>query len=420
MVPPGWNPSEWHRGEQNEVDDCMDVKGSLSTGQPTGSRPKSIVLAAHAVFLDQTSQLRRLPRAPGRSRPSSFHENFEDRCLYYDAFWYGGQGQILLVGPPPLNLGPALDAASYRALPCGTNLSARLFASRSTMITELEGAPWGTEAIEVTIGNEIYEVSVGRDFSTDLSDAQILFAINKNNDLAWIARWADWHVKNHGTDTAIVFDNGSTRYGLEDLKETLRSTAGLARAIVFSMPQKFGPLDKWVLTHHFWPRFLQISAVNIALRRFGMKAKGLINCDIDELVYSGDVSAYQLASESNWGVLRMRGQWIEAVYDGPAPRDHLGYFYRHNGMRAKLSPPKFVLDPSRDWVRDLGVHPYLHRVHFAPSGARRYSGKAVFWHFRGINTNWKEDRTSNHIIDPKRHRRDEAWCRAAAKYIPIS
>ena len=53
--------------------------------------------------------------------------------------------------------------------------------------------------------------------------------MNKNNDLAWIREWATFHQRLHGTDTVILYDNGSTAYAVDDVIETLRSVPGLAR-----------------------------------------------------------------------------------------------------------------------------------------------------------------------------------------------
>jgi hypothetical protein len=65
--------------------------------------------SAHsAAFLPEQSPLRRRPRAPARHRPEAFEREFEDRALVYDAFWHVDGRRILLVGPPPLNLRPAL------------------------------------------------------------------------------------------------------------------------------------------------------------------------------------------------------------------------------------------------------------------------------------------------------------------------
>src|SRR5690606_4828831 len=101
-------------------------------------------------------------------------------------------------------------------------------------------------------------------------------------------------------------------------------------------------------------------------------------------------SVYELAADSRLGMLRIPGRWIEAAHDGEYPKDHFGFRFRARGLGAHLSPPKCALDPTREWVKDLRVHPYLHRIHGAPRGGRHITRQARFFHFRGINTNWKE------------------------------
>ena len=100
-----------------------------------------------AAFLPEESALRRLPRAPQRRRPPEFLERYEDRALVYDAFWHVDGKRILLVGPPPMNLMPSIQAARYEAMPGRVVLTPRYFPSLSTMITELSGAPAGTTEI---------------------------------------------------------------------------------------------------------------------------------------------------------------------------------------------------------------------------------------------------------------------------------
>ncbi|HWJ89385.1 MAG TPA: hypothetical protein VNS12_15065 [Pelagibacterium sp.] len=380
--------------------------------QDNRDTPHILRFETSPAYLPEGGSLVRLPRAPRRKRPPEFFAAFEDRALYYDAFLYGDGDTALLVGPPPHNLRVNLEKAVYRALPSGTVLQARLFPSRSTMITALDRVPEGTDQIEVTLGETTVRMGLGGLAAPMFSGARILFTINKNNRLDWIRTWAQWHVDRHGTDAVILFDNGSTQYGTEEIEQTLATVRGLNKIAVISLPHKFGPIDHWVMAYHFWPRFLQISACTIALRRFGMNASGLINCDIDELVWAGGGSVYDLTAQSELGSLRMPGRWIEAAYAGDEPVDHYGFQYRLKDLRSRLSPPKCTLDPSRDWVQKLNVHPYLHRIHGAPAGGRRLARNAYFWHFKGINTNWKEQRTDDTAVDPARHVPDVEWLAA--------
>lgn len=345
--------------------------------------------------LSADNPARRRPRSPWRPRPAGFWTAFEDKALYYDAFRAENGKDVLLVGPTPLNLRSGLAAARYSALPSGTTLKAELFPSRSTMLTRLADVPGDVQAVRVEAFGEIFDLAIQPNFSTALSGARILFTINKNNRLEWIADWAHWHAALHGTDTVILFDNGSTDYTIDQLEATLAGVDGLKRVIVIDVPHKFGPIDTSVLVTKFYPRFLQISMTNLALRRFGMDAEGLLDCDIDELAWAEGQSVYQRAGQSAVGVVRMRGRWIEAARAPDMEARHHAFRHRLANFRHRLSPPKWVLDPRRDWVKPLSVHPYLHRIHGAPITARQHDDTAMFFHFKGINTNWKEERTGN-------------------------
>src|SRR5690606_27540269 len=133
----------------------------------------------------------------------------------------------------------------------------------------------------------------------------------------WIREWAEFHARVHGTDSVIVFDNGSTRYQPAEIVETLRAVPGLAHVGVPSWPQSFGPIDPAVKVDPFWPRFLQIGSMSVVLRRYGARAAGLLDCDIDELAgtHSGE-SIYELARKSRGGLVAFRGQWVEAAPTG--------------------------------------------------------------------------------------------------------
>jgi hypothetical protein len=336
--------------------------------------------------------LRRLPRAPHRARPDAFTAAFDARTLFYDCFRHADGARILLVGPPPLNLRPALKQATLRARPSGAPLKARFFASLSTMVTELRGAPADTTAIEIAMGGEIFVLAVQPNGSAALSGRKLLFSVNKDNELGWIREWATFHARVHGTDAVLVFDNGSTRYGTDEIAAVLAEVPGLAQVGVASWPHSFGPIDPAVRANPYWARFLQIATMSVVLRRYGAAAYGLLDCDIDELAGTrSGRSIYDLARASRGGLVAFRGIWIEAVGAGPRHRD----FTRRlaDAEAATSRPRKWALDPSRAWVRRLCVHPYWHWIAGRPFWAKTMPEDALYWHFRAINTNWKQART---------------------------
>lgn len=345
-------------------------------------------------LLAEASRLRRRVRAPEKQRPAAFHERFEDRALAYDCFWHADGERILLAGPPPMNLLPEFRRATFTALPSGAAPTARLYPSLSTMIIELRGAPAGTHAIAMALGHEQFVLEVQPNHADEFAGRRVLFAMSKDNELGWIAEWARYHAARHGTDAVILFDNGSGRYGVGEIEQTLLAVPGIARVAVPSWPGAFGMTDQALAINPYWSHFLQISAMGVALRRFGAHAFGLLNCDVDELAATrSGRPIYDLLGQARRGLVVFRGQWIEAVADGEGATTHASYALRLRDPRAARSRPgKWLLDPRRDWVQRLDVHPYWHWVAGRPWFGKSMPEDAFYWHFKGINTRWKEDR----------------------------
>jgi hypothetical protein len=343
--------------------------------------------------LSTGSTLARTPRLPGRHRPQAFYDAFDSRTVFYDCFWHDDGEAILLVGPPALNLASELKRVRFVAAPSGATVRARFHPSLSTMITELSGAPAGTTAIRFSIGGEHFELPVQPSDTRELAGRRILFSINRDNELAWIREWAEFHARVHGTDAVILFDNGSARYGTGDVDAVLREVPGLTHVGVLSWPHRFGPIDPAVKVNPFWPRFLQIGSMSVVLRRYGMRAAGLLDCDIDELAGTrSGVSIYDLARRSRGGLVAFQGEWVEAVPAGGLR--HRDFRLSHRDREAARSQNrKWALDPSRGWVRKLSVHPYWHWIEGRPFWAKAMPRDAFYLHYKAISTNWKQQRT---------------------------
>jgi hypothetical protein len=365
-------------------------------------------------YLPESQPLRRLPRAPGRARPPAFHERYEDRALVYDCFWHADGARILLVGPPPMNLAPHHAAARYLALPSQAVLTPQHHSSLSITLTALSGAPAGTTAIRLEFAGTAHELPVGASHAGDFTGRRVLFTMSKDNDLAWIAEWARWHVRQQGADAVVLFDNGSRRYAPGAIEETLLAVDGLERVSVASWPGRYGMTDPALRVNPFYILFLQVGSMSVALRRFAPAALGLMNADIDELVTTPPgASAFELARRARHGLLVMRGQFIEPLPSGgePGKRTHRHYQHLHRDPRRALSrPKKWVLDPSRAWLRDnLAVHPYMHWIENRPWFGKASEPGTYYRHFRAINTGWKDDRATAAGLDPADLVLDEAF-----------
>ncbi|WMT86780.1 hypothetical protein NO932_18055 [Pelagibacterium sp. 26DY04] len=351
--------------------------------------------ASSSAFLPESSPLRRLPLKPRRKRPAEFLKRYESRALVYDCFWdMSGQG-VILVCPPALNLDPLFRDARFTAN--GTPLNGAFFPSRSTMLIALDGVPDTAREIDLAFAGLNFSLPIQPNQAERFDGRNVLVTMNKDNDLDWITAWAKWHVRLHGADACLFFDNGSTRYTPAEIAGAL-SVDGMAEIAILSWPHKYGRKDPAILDRPHYPHFLQVSSLNVALRRFAGRAGGLLNCDIDELVGTLEGrTIFDFARQSPDGLVTLKGRWIEPVVTDTAPGDIPHLAYRQTSRLPFLShcANKWALDPSRDWIADLGAKPSVHRIYDVPRSLLRAAPEAPFWHFKAINTGWKESRDSD-------------------------
>lgn len=378
-----------------------------------------IATANSPAFLPEVSPLRRLPRSPSRPRSPNFAAAYEDRALVYDCFWHHDGRTILLVGPPPMSLAGQYRTARYIALPSREELVPRYFPSLSTMITALDGAPAGTAEVVLELDGTDHSLTVQPSHADAFAGRRVLFTMSKDNDLGWIEEWARWHVAMHGADAIVVFDNGSSRYARGDIEATLLAVPGIERVAVESWPYRYGMTDTALSIDPFYVLFLQVSSMSVALRRYAPSAAGLLNADVDELVMTPPgATIFDLARRTRQGLIVMRGRYIEPLALDGAPtaglrHRHFGYLST-DARRAVSRPRKWALDPSRRWLRNFNVHPYMHWILGRPAFGKSSPAGVYYRHFRGINTNWKEMRADTTGIDRQQLALDEEWAALVA------
>jgi len=310
--------------------------------------------------------------------------------LYYDCFRSGRD--VLLVGPPPYGLG----GARFSGLPGKASLNVKTYLSESVMITRLADVPAEVTTIDVLLDSgERFDLPVQPTSVVEFSGARLLFTMSKDNELAWIAEWARYHARIHGTDAVVFFDNGSTRYEMAEIAETI-AKQGIERVAVHSWPYIYGAPDPAVRLNPFYTQFLQVASMSVVLRRYGMASAGILNCDIDELVGTPrGTTIYDLVQQSPQGLIVMRGQYMEPVpNEGAMFGDHRDYSrYLADAKLSTSRPKKWALDPSREWVKSLKIHPYMHWIENRPFFSKSTPDGVFYRHFRVINTNWKDRRT---------------------------
>jgi len=349
------------------------------------------------VFLPLEGKPERQPRKAIFPRQSGFFSAFESQALIYDCFWQQNKKSVLLLCPPPMNLEENWLKAKFCATGSGKILTAKFFKARSSMLVELVGAPDNCNEIEMEFAGSTYIIPVQKNLVEEFSDKKIIFSMNKNNSLTWIVEWARFHHLMHNADGVILYDNGSSDYNIGDISQALAQIEGLKKILVISWPHKFGAFDSGVLTNPYWAHFLQNSSFSHILRRFGAKAHSLLNLDIDELaapVANSDI--FEKAKNCPSGFHILEGRWVENVRSGKnlsSQPSHTDFNHVLIDPRHALNAKKWVLDPNRSWLNDLAMQPSWHKIKQMPKALVKLSTKGSYWHFKGINTNWKQQRT---------------------------
>ncbi|QFS82112.1 hypothetical protein FIU97_04910 [Roseivivax sp. THAF40] len=322
--------------------------------------------------------LRRASILKAKYRPEGYDDGFDADTFWYDAIW--ARGRVHLVCPPLNNLKSVVLGAEYRLDGSPARIRRKRSYKRHTVL-ELD-APQTPERISVQIGDWTGESAVSAAGLPGIDGARVHFYINKDNDLRWMADHARFTKARHGLDAVMVIDNGSTRYGPDEIAETLRGQG--VTPLVFSAPYPYGPVG--LPPFRRTEKYLQTALFN-ALRLRGLdRAGAVLNCDLDELVLGAD-SVFEAARASRLKFLQIRGQWMTPPPGGQPPFSHADHVFRHDPP--KPCPTKWCLDPSGPLGRfswDIHGFERLGLLHNLPARDFR------FLHCRGVSTAWKGKR----------------------------
>jgi hypothetical protein len=299
----------------------------------------------------------------------------------YDAIWNESAGQIILICPKLFNLEKLLKAGELKLDGQKLNICKIRRRSRHDEV-------WLTPATKpglLTISYENWHAKTKLSAMENVAFANLncMVAISKDNELQWIRDWLTFHIKAHGLEGVVLFDNGSTRYSLADLENTLSGIDGLKAWRVVSAPFSYGPLG--IKRHVARSKFLQSAVLNIARLRFLADAAAVLSIDVDELVYHREgLSIFEETKKTKLGYIPFQGNWAyskSASEAMPRHRDHI-----FMGEQPKPCPFKYCVIPS-GWSgrRSREVHGVYKKT------INKFLAEAEFsyLHCWGINTHWK-------------------------------
>ena len=208
--------------------------------------------------------------------------------------------------------------------------------------------------------------------------------INKNNDLGWIRGNLAFHSRKRGVEAAVLIDNGSTDYGLDDLAGVL-SECGLRKAVIISAPYKYGGKNRRPAGGEL---YLHTSMYNLARIKYLQAARAVLCMDIDEILarVDGPGTVFDLALKARLGFLVFHGNDMYPSADADPPFKFGDHRYLHP---AQWGENNWCLNPrgpmgTFQWRSHNLENNVLRRLQFTK--------RVAFYHCLGLTTAWKGGR----------------------------
>ncbi len=313
-----------------------------------------------------------------------FWDQYDNDTLIYDAIWLEQDKVVRLFFPKLLAFQSPLQAATWK-IDSKVQRSKRL---RRYGVYDTLDIPCDTHPnkMELCLADHVQQIMVNRADYGRFAGRNVLYTQIKDDDLVWIRSWVLAHQHNHGVDAVLIGNNNSANYTSGKLRETIADIDGIAVADVIDVPLRYGPLPR-AATNAGRQTFLQTALQNIVHDRWMCHARGIILCDVDELVVANNGrSIFDHTAESRLKFTRFAGQWrYRRQQDGPV--HHKDHIYAHPG--SQHCPSKYCVVPNsvmgrRSWA-----------IHSLEGVNRRLfpaSRNYLFYHCRSISTSWKNMR----------------------------
>ena len=344
-------------------------------------------------------RLEGLKRDPGyfligcRVEPAHLQECFDADTLFYDIFLEPTNRYLVAVGPPRGNL--RLDLQLYvNGKPIELNQIKR--ATKSYLVRGKVSRVEKLNDILIKANGQQWELSVPEN-NSGTGHQFTLCTIQKDNKEHWIKDWIE-HYRKMGVDRVILYDNNSEK--LPDVD-----------AIVVPCPYKYG-LNKYVSVYgpRVWRAdFLQASLLTICGYKY--RSGHLLNFDIDELLQVKSLKKYKGRK-----IVYFDSYFVETKTDGVLPRDYSFRHFVYRNAHKRGANYKYMVkmdamlySEHTHWVKlkrnfaqrrlIIKLKRIWSSLHTKPSKkvmpetAPQPQGEDVFYHYKGINTGWKWDRS---------------------------
>lgn len=342
-------------------------------------------------------------------------EKFDATTLISDAHVI--EGGVEFNFPPPLNLEDDLRRSRIKidGRDIGTFDNLRILDRSAYSVVDAEVS--GGESLEISGSLGTYQTTVQPSGVNIFNNKSVLVTHQRDNDLAWIAYWILHHVELYGIDSVLIYDNGSTRYSIDELRQVVAAIPGIEEYAIVAWPIPFGPLG---FKGNWDSDFGQHIYLRNSYSRFLRDAKYAFVCDVDELLVTHDpqVKLPDLFATNSTAILGFkRRQVVQVLAPGRTDQELRAHdVYGLVESDEAYLPIKYAYIPSV-----LESHPkHILKIHY-PTGAPRNdvdTEVAYIRHFGGIRITWRSDWTrkaTNVIAWPRTCNLDADFLRDVAR-----
>jgi hypothetical protein len=341
-----------------------------------------LIVEPSSMVVPEGSLLERIPPRPPESRQAGYDLAFDRKTLFYDVFRVGSQ--VMLIGPPLLNLRSAVKSTSFFADYKSVSVAAQFIDLDRTSRSILE-CDRRAQSITFEFPDFAVCAGIGADGTELFQGRRAIVTKSRNNRLRWIEDWLTYHVRIHGADAVLLYDNNSDAYDLDAIRNTVAKVQGIKVAVIVVWNYLFGP-GGW--PSEIWDSdYCQYGALEHARWRFLRRARSVLHCDIDELVVStDDRTVFEHAESHEAGFVEFRGRWIENIRVNFEAADHqepLHAVFGYYAADSLHSSTKWCAVPTaiadhRQWL--------VHQISGSPLTCEQ---ALLYRHFKGITTHWK-------------------------------
>ena len=148
---------------------------------------------------------RERPR-PESKRPPDYDQKFDFRTLAYDVFLDDETGLVQLYCPKLYNLEGVFKKTRLEADGHPAEVQAIRRLKRHDVVSIQ--APAEAESLSILAKDWQVSVPIQKQELGPFEGKNCLLTLSKDNALPWIQDWAAYHVKEHGAQALLLFDNG--------------------------------------------------------------------------------------------------------------------------------------------------------------------------------------------------------------------